>query len=84
MYLTYDEYIHMGGEEMEESTFEQLEFEARAQIDWWTFSRLKRDAARGAEMPEAVKRCMFKLISLLDKQNKVMLIDCKRPYGTSI
>ena len=44
---------------------EQLEFEARSQIDWWTFSRLKKDAERGVEMPEEVKRCMFKLIELL-------------------
>lgn len=75
MYLTYDEYSHMGGEEMSESAFEQLEFEARSQIDWWTFSRLKKDAERGVEMPEAVKRCMFKLIELLDKQKKVMPVD---------
>lgn len=71
MYLTFDEYNSMGGEVMEESTFNQLEFEARSQIDWWTFGRLKNET----ELPEAVKRCMAKLIELLDKQQKVMLVD---------
>ena len=71
MYLTYDEYIQMGGEAIEETAFEQLEFEARSQIDWWTFSRLKNETS----YPEAVKRCMFKLIELLDKQQKVLMVD---------
>jgi len=71
MYLTYDEYIEMGGVELEETAFEQLEFEARAQIDWWTFGRLKNEAS----YPEAVKRCMYKLIELLDKQQKVLMVD---------
>ena len=71
MYLTYDEYAQMGGEELEETAFEQLEFEARSQIDWWTFGRLKNEES----YPEAVKRCMFKLIELLDKQQKVLMVD---------
>lgn len=71
MYLTYDEYAQMGGEELEETAFEQLEFEARSQIDWWTFGRLKNEGS----YPEAVKRCMFKLIELLDKQQKVLMVD---------
>lgn len=71
MYLTYDEYTQLGGEELEETAFEQLEFEARCQIDWWTFGRLKNEES----YPEAVKRCMFKLIELLDKQQKVLMVD---------
>jgi hypothetical protein len=71
MYLTYDEYAQLGGEELEETAFEQLEFEARSQIDWWTFGRLKNEES----YPEAVKRCMFKLIELLDKQQKVLMVD---------
>lgn len=61
MYLTYDEYINMGGTELEETTFQQLEFEARSIIDWCTFNRLKNET----EYPEAVKRCMLKLIQLM-------------------
>lgn len=71
MYLTYEEYNEMGGTELEETAFENLEFEARTQIDWWTFGRLKNMES----YPEEVKRCMMKLIELLDKQQKVLLVD---------
>ena len=71
MYLTYEEYIQMGGEALEDTAYENLEFEARTHIDWRTFGRLKHDA----EQPEAVKRCMYKLIELLDKQQKVLMVD---------
>lgn len=71
MYLTYEEYIQMGGEALEDTAYENLEFEARTQIDWWTFGRLKNEA----EQSEAVKRCMYKLIELLDKQQKVLMVD---------
>lgn len=80
MYLTYDEYIQLGGEKLEEATFEQLEFEARSQIDWWTFGRLKNEKF----YPEAVKRCMFKLIELLDKQQKVLLVDAVDEDGNVV
>lgn len=80
MYLTYDEYNNMGGQALEETAFNQLEFEARTQIDWWTFGRLKNQAA----YPEAVKRCMVKLIELLDKQQKVMLIDAVDEDGNVV
>ena len=73
MYLTYEEYIEFGGDDsaLDETAFENLEFEARTQIDWWTFGRLKNETT----YPEAVKRCMFKLIELLDKQQKVLMVD---------
>lgn len=80
MYLTYDEYTEMGGTELEETAFEQLEFEARSQIDWWTFGRLKSLT----EFPEAVKRCMFKLIELLDKQQKVLMVDAVDEDGNVV
>lgn len=80
MYLTFEEYNTMGGQELDETAFEQLEFEARTQIDWWTFSRLKNQST----YPEAVKRCMVKLIELLDKQQKVMLIDAVDEDGNVV
>lgn len=80
MYLTYDEYNNMGGQALEETAFNQLEFEARTQIDWWTFGRLKNQST----YPEAVKRCMVKLIELLDKQQKVMLIDAVDEDGNVV
>lgn len=71
MYLTYNEYINMGGTEMEEATFQQLEFEARTIIDWWTFNRLQNEA----QYPEAVKRCVMKLLSLLQVKQMAMVVD---------
>lgn len=69
MYLTYQEYTEYGGA-LEETAFEELEFEARAQIDWWTFNRLQKEDT----YPEAVKRCMYKLIKLIQDKQKAMAI----------
>ena len=71
MYITYDDYMIMGGSALEETAFEQLEFEARAIIDYWTFNRLQKET----EYPEAVKRCMFKLVSLINDKQKAMMVD---------
>ena len=69
MYLTYDEYQELGGT-LEETAFAQLEFEARTVIDWWTFHRLRNETS----YPTAVKRCIFKLISLIgDKQTATVV-----------
>ena len=37
MYLTYDEYLTFGGT-VDEAAFDNLEFEARTIIDWWTYN----------------------------------------------
>lgn len=62
MYLTYAEYQSMGGT-LDETTFNDFEFQARAQIDWYTFNRLQKESV----LPEAVKRCEYHLIDLLFK-----------------
>lgn len=77
MYLTYNEYISYGGTE-EETAFNQLEFEARAIIDWWTFNRLQNET----DYPEAVKRCMFHLIKLIQDRQKAMMVDLQSVDGT--
>ena len=70
MYLTYEEYSDMGGT-LDDTAFEQLEFEARAIVDWWTFNRLHRETS----YPEALKRCMFKLMSLLQDKQRATAVD---------
>ncbi|MBO6261542.1 MAG: hypothetical protein J6N95_02945 [Bacilli bacterium] len=57
MYLTYDEYQEYGGT-LDETTFNDFEFEAENIINWYTFDRLKNET----DYPEAVKRCMYRLI----------------------
>lgn len=59
MYLTYQEYTDMGGT-LDATSYSNLEFEAEATINWYTFNRLKKDTV----IPEEVKRLMFYLISL--------------------
>lgn len=68
MYLTFDEYSQMGGDTIEETAFQQLEFEARSVIDYYTFNRLTNETT----FPEAVKRCMLKLIVLLHDQQMML------------
>lgn len=77
MYLTYDDYVNMGGANIEETAFQQMEFEARSIIDWWTFNRLQQES----QYPEAVQRCMFKLIQLLDTKQKALVVDAQSTDG---
>lgn len=60
-YLTYEEYQSYGGS-LDETTFNDLAFEAEAKINWVTFNRLKDME----EIPEEVKRLMYRLISLIE------------------
>lgn len=60
MYLTYDDYRIYGGT-LDETTFTEYDFEAEAQVDWYTFNRLKKEE----HIDEAVKRCIYKLIQLI-------------------
>lgn len=70
MYLTYADYVLYGGT-LDETTFQQLEFEARAVIDWWTFNRLQNEET----YPEAVKRCDYHLIQLIEAKQQAMATD---------
>lgn len=63
MYLTYDEYKNMGGT-LDESNFTKFEFQAEAQINYATFSRLKGDKT----IPEEVKRLTHYLVDLMEKK----------------
>ena len=76
MYLTYEEYQFMGGT-LTETAFEDFEFQARAKIDWYTFNRLQNET----EYPEAVKRCMYHLISLLEKINQAVAVSAEDNAG---
>lgn len=60
-YLTYQEYTDYGGT-LPQPSFVQYEFRCRKRIDYLTDSRVQAME----EVPEAVKLCMFSLISLED------------------
>lgn len=70
MYLTYAEYVNMGGTE-EETAFNNLEFEAESLINWYTFNRLKNEDS----YPEEVKRLMYYIINLLVSTRNAMNIN---------
>ena len=63
MYLTYDEYLSMGGT-FDEATFKKLEFQVEAHINYATFNRLKGDK----EIPLEVTRLTFYLVDLMEKK----------------
>lgn len=58
MYLTYNEYLGMGGS-VDENAFARLEAKARAHLDRITFGRLVNAEA----LPDSVKYCMFDLLN---------------------
>ena len=64
-YLTFDEYVKMGGV-LDETAFNPLarkaEYHINAQASGMTGVRIKRLA----EIPECVKDCMYELISLFN------------------
>lgn len=69
MYLTYDEFKNYGGT-LDEATFNDLCFEACSTIDWYTFNRLAKDT----EIPEAVKRCTYKIINLVYLKSQALSV----------
>lgn len=61
-YLTYEEYVNLGGSPFGEMPFNILEFEARRQIDIRTQNRLKNVSV----IPDEVKMCTYKLINSIN------------------
>lgn len=64
-YLTYVEYKALGGT-LDQTPFNLLEFEARQNVDKYTFGRLKELTTQSQE----VKLCIFKLIGMIDSYSK--------------
>ena len=63
MYLEYSEYTSYGGT-LDEATFNKIEYEAEAYVNWYTFNRLKIEET----YPEAVKKCMYAIIDLINNK----------------
>lgn len=81
MYLTYADYQNMGGT-LEETAFNDLEFAAEAKVNWYTFNRLKKEDP--SKYPEELKRCMYRIIKLIDDMQKASSIDGQEnSYSTS-
>ena len=69
MYLTYADYQNMGGT-LDETTFNEFEFEAETVVNWYTFNRLKNET----EYPPELSRCMYALIKLAKLKADAMMV----------
>ena len=69
MYLTYEEYLNMGGT-LDDAAFDNYLIDAEMLIDWYTFNRLENETV----IPEKVKKCVYKLISLADMKSKAFVL----------
>lgn len=67
MYLTYLEFTDMGGT-LDETTFNDLEFEAECIIDWYTFSRLRKETT----FSDNVKKLMYRLIQIIQMRQQAL------------
>ena len=79
MYLTYAEYQTMGGT-LDEATFDDLEFQAEALVNYFTFNRLKKDTT----FPEELKRLMKYLINMASFKDKVLAASSGQTTGSSV
>ena len=66
-YLSYTEYMLLGGANLDITPFNLLEFEARKKIDERTQNRLKNVD----EIPKDVKICVFKMIESIKSYEKL-------------
>lgn len=69
MYLTYEDYQSMGGT-LDETTFNNFEYEAESYVNWYTFRRLVNET----EYPSELARCMNRLIELAKLKADTMLL----------
>lgn len=68
LYLTYDEYMDLGGT-LDESLYTLYALDANAYIDWYTFNRLWNEEV----IPDRVKYCEYQLIRFIEaKMNQII------------
>ena len=71
MYLTYEEYTEYGGQ-LDETSFNDLEFDAESTVNWYTFNRLQKpEWSETLDTPE-LKRCVYQLIRVKELENSLL------------
>ena len=71
MYLTYEEYTEYGGQ-LDETSFNDLEFDAESTVNWYTFNRLQKpEWSEALDTPE-LKRCVYQLIRIKELENSLL------------
>lgn len=81
MYLTYQEYQNMGGT-LDETAFNDLEFDAESTINLYTFNRLQRPEWSSALNTDGLKRCVYQLIRLKQMED-ALLASSSGGFGAS-
>lgn len=61
MYLTYAEYQSYGGQ-LDETSFNDLEYDAESTVNWYTFNRLQKPEWASILDTDELKRCVYQLI----------------------
>lgn len=69
MYLDYEDYQNMGGT-LDETTFNNFEYEAETLVNWYTFNRLKNEET----YPFELSQCMFRLIYLIKLEADALIL----------
>ena len=85
MYLNYEEYKNFGGT-LDDAAFDMYEFEAASIIDYYTFNRLQKGNGfdgQSSVVKECVKRCMYRLIVLMQTRDSVNAISGEDGDGDS-
>ena len=71
MYLTYEAYQSMGGT-LDETAFNNFEYEAECIVNWYTFNRLKNEDPE--KYPPELARCMNRLIELAKLEADALML----------
>lgn len=79
MYLTFSEYQNMGGT-LDETAFNDFEYEAETFVDWVTFNRLHGET----EIPDRVKQCVYHLIDIAKKKQDAFSVGDDGSSGAAV
>ena len=71
MYLTYTEYQAYGGT-LDETSFNDLEYDAESTINWYTFNRLQKPEWAAVLDTEELKRCVYQLIRIKQLEDTLL------------
>ena len=77
MYLSYADYQAMGGT-LDETAFNDFEFEAECIVNWYTFDRLKNET----DLPVELQRCMYALIRMAKLKADSMILGSQTTQQT--
>lgn len=83
MYLTYEEYKNYGGTLEDETSFNDLAYDAESTINWYTFNRLFRPEWASVLESEGLKRCMYQLIKLRQLEEEILATGSGVNWGMS-